>query len=163
MRGTPEECAAEIQRRFGDVAERVCGYFPGYAAAADQIARPGGRAQLSRRRFCGEVAWIAIPAKPTTSSRIVALETASGSRPETGSVSTCRISASGTQRGVRPGAQQRDPEQQLAEVEAGDPDVQEDRQAGLGRRVLEALVAQRVGDDQRPEERPSASRSRRCR
>jgi alkanesulfonate monooxygenase SsuD/methylene tetrahydromethanopterin reductase-like flavin-dependent oxidoreductase (luciferase family) len=28
--GTPEECAAEIKRRFGDVASRVCGYFPGY-------------------------------------------------------------------------------------------------------------------------------------
>jgi len=37
VRGTPEECAAEIQRRFGDVAERVCGYFPGYAAPADQV------------------------------------------------------------------------------------------------------------------------------
>jgi probable F420-dependent oxidoreductase len=30
VRGTPEECAAEILRRFGDVAERVCVYFPGY-------------------------------------------------------------------------------------------------------------------------------------
>jgi probable F420-dependent oxidoreductase len=28
--GTPEECAAEILRRFGDVAQRVCVYFPGY-------------------------------------------------------------------------------------------------------------------------------------
>ena len=27
--GTPEECAAEIRRRFGDVADRVCAYFPG--------------------------------------------------------------------------------------------------------------------------------------
>ncbi len=27
--GTPEECAAEIKRRFGDVADRVCAYFPG--------------------------------------------------------------------------------------------------------------------------------------
>jgi probable F420-dependent oxidoreductase len=27
--GTPEECAAEITRRFGDVADRVCAYFPG--------------------------------------------------------------------------------------------------------------------------------------
>ncbi len=27
--GTPEECAAEIRSRFGDVAERVCAYFPG--------------------------------------------------------------------------------------------------------------------------------------
>jgi probable F420-dependent oxidoreductase len=38
VRGTPEECAAELRRRFGDVAERVCAYFPGYAAAPDQIA-----------------------------------------------------------------------------------------------------------------------------
>jgi probable F420-dependent oxidoreductase len=36
--GTPEECAAEIQRRFGDVAERVCAYFPGYEAPLGQIA-----------------------------------------------------------------------------------------------------------------------------
>lgn len=38
VRGTPEECAAEIQRRFGDHAERVCAYFPGYEPALDQIA-----------------------------------------------------------------------------------------------------------------------------
>lgn len=38
VRGTPEECAAEIGRRFGDVADRVCAYFPGYAAPLDQIA-----------------------------------------------------------------------------------------------------------------------------
>ncbi|WP_203336282.1 TIGR03617 family F420-dependent LLM class oxidoreductase [Nocardioides limicola] len=37
VRGTPEECAAEIRRRFGDVAERVCCYFPGYDAPLDQI------------------------------------------------------------------------------------------------------------------------------
>ena len=37
VRGTPEECAAEIQRRFGDVAERVCGYFPGYDAAPEHV------------------------------------------------------------------------------------------------------------------------------
>ncbi|UGT45520.1 TIGR03617 family F420-dependent LLM class oxidoreductase [Nocardia yamanashiensis] len=30
VRGTPEECADQIDRRFGDVAERVCVYFPGY-------------------------------------------------------------------------------------------------------------------------------------
>jgi probable F420-dependent oxidoreductase len=35
--GTPEECAAEIHRRFGDVAERVCAYFPAYDAPLDQI------------------------------------------------------------------------------------------------------------------------------
>ncbi|WP_232676555.1 TIGR03617 family F420-dependent LLM class oxidoreductase [Nocardioides sp. R-C-SC26] len=27
--GTPVECAAEIGRRFGDIADRVCAYFPG--------------------------------------------------------------------------------------------------------------------------------------
>ncbi|WP_206051767.1 TIGR03617 family F420-dependent LLM class oxidoreductase [Nocardioides ferulae] len=37
VRGTPEECAAEIRRRFGDVAERVCVYFPGYDAPLDQV------------------------------------------------------------------------------------------------------------------------------
>lgn len=37
VRGTPEECAAEIRRRFGDVADRVCAYFPGYDAPLDQI------------------------------------------------------------------------------------------------------------------------------
>ncbi|WP_370247915.1 TIGR03617 family F420-dependent LLM class oxidoreductase [Nocardioides sp.] len=30
VRGTPEECATEIRRRFGDLADRVCAYFPGY-------------------------------------------------------------------------------------------------------------------------------------
>jgi probable F420-dependent oxidoreductase len=35
--GTPEECAAEILRRFGDVADRVCAYFPGYDAPLDDI------------------------------------------------------------------------------------------------------------------------------
>jgi probable F420-dependent oxidoreductase len=30
VRGAPEECAAEILGRFGDVAQRVCVYFPGY-------------------------------------------------------------------------------------------------------------------------------------
>ncbi len=29
VRGTPEECAAELGRRFGAIAERVCCYFPG--------------------------------------------------------------------------------------------------------------------------------------
>ena len=36
--GTPEECASEIHRRFGDVADRVCAYFPGYDAPLDQVA-----------------------------------------------------------------------------------------------------------------------------
>jgi probable F420-dependent oxidoreductase len=30
VRGTPEECAAELLRRFGDLTDRVCCYFPGY-------------------------------------------------------------------------------------------------------------------------------------
>lgn len=38
VRGTPEECAAEIVRRFGDVAQRVCVYFPGYTAAPEHVA-----------------------------------------------------------------------------------------------------------------------------
>lgn len=38
--GTPEECAAEIGRRFGDLpgAERVCCYFPGYDPPLEQVA-----------------------------------------------------------------------------------------------------------------------------
>jgi probable F420-dependent oxidoreductase len=39
--GTPEECAAEIRHRFGDVADRVCAYFPGYDAPLDQIGALG--------------------------------------------------------------------------------------------------------------------------
>lgn len=35
--GTPEECAREVHLRFGDVAERVCAYFPGYDAPLDQV------------------------------------------------------------------------------------------------------------------------------
>lgn len=38
VRGTPSECAAEIDRRFGDVAERVCVYFPGYRPRGELIA-----------------------------------------------------------------------------------------------------------------------------
>jgi hypothetical protein len=38
VRGTPEECAGELKRRFGDVADRVCCYFPGYDAALEDIA-----------------------------------------------------------------------------------------------------------------------------
>jgi alkanesulfonate monooxygenase SsuD/methylene tetrahydromethanopterin reductase-like flavin-dependent oxidoreductase (luciferase family) len=37
VRGTPEECAAELGRRFGDVAGRVFCYFPGYDAPPDQV------------------------------------------------------------------------------------------------------------------------------
>ncbi|MBU2695809.1 TIGR03617 family F420-dependent LLM class oxidoreductase [Pimelobacter sp. 30-1] len=38
--GTPEECAAEIGRRFAGVAgvNRVCCYFPGYEPPLDQVA-----------------------------------------------------------------------------------------------------------------------------
>ncbi|MBM9458358.1 TIGR03617 family F420-dependent LLM class oxidoreductase [Nocardioides sp. zg-536] len=36
--GTPEECAAELLRRFGAFADRVCCYFPGYHAPPDQVA-----------------------------------------------------------------------------------------------------------------------------
>lgn len=38
VRGTPEECAAELRHRFGDVAERVCAYFPGYDVAMDDVS-----------------------------------------------------------------------------------------------------------------------------
>ncbi|WP_134739864.1 TIGR03617 family F420-dependent LLM class oxidoreductase [Nocardioides sp. 503] len=38
VRGTPEECAAELTRRFGDQAERVCAYFPGYEPPLDQVS-----------------------------------------------------------------------------------------------------------------------------
>ena len=36
--GTPEQCAAEIGRRFGAHAGDVCCYFPGYAPPGPQIA-----------------------------------------------------------------------------------------------------------------------------
>lgn len=39
VRGTPEDCASEIKRRFGAFAERVCCYFPGYDPSLDQIGR----------------------------------------------------------------------------------------------------------------------------
>jgi hypothetical protein len=38
VRGTPEECARELHRRFGDLTDRVCCYFPGYTAPVDQIS-----------------------------------------------------------------------------------------------------------------------------
>ena len=37
VRGTPEQCAAEILGRFGDVAQRVCVYFPGYEVPDAEI------------------------------------------------------------------------------------------------------------------------------
>ena len=36
--GTPQQCAAELARRFGDVAERVCAYFPGHDPGVEAIA-----------------------------------------------------------------------------------------------------------------------------
>ena len=42
VRGTPEECAAELGRRFGGVAERVCCYFPGYDAPLEQVGALAG-------------------------------------------------------------------------------------------------------------------------
>ncbi len=38
VRGTPEQCAAELLRRFGDLADRVCCYFPGYDAPLEDVA-----------------------------------------------------------------------------------------------------------------------------
>lgn len=37
VRGTPEECAAELHRRFGDLTDRVCTYFPGYDPGTLQV------------------------------------------------------------------------------------------------------------------------------
>lgn len=37
VHGTPEECAAQIARRFEGVADRVCCYFPGYEIADERI------------------------------------------------------------------------------------------------------------------------------
>ena len=37
VRGTPEACAREIRRRFGDVADRVCVYFPGTRVRAELL------------------------------------------------------------------------------------------------------------------------------
>ncbi len=37
VRGTPEECAAEIRRRFGGAADRVCAYFPGYEVPPEHV------------------------------------------------------------------------------------------------------------------------------
>lgn len=36
--GTPQQCAAEIVRRFGASAQRVCAYFPNYTPSDDLIA-----------------------------------------------------------------------------------------------------------------------------
>jgi probable F420-dependent oxidoreductase len=39
VRGRPAECAAELVRRFGSAADRVCLYFPGYPISDDALAR----------------------------------------------------------------------------------------------------------------------------
>jgi alkanesulfonate monooxygenase SsuD/methylene tetrahydromethanopterin reductase-like flavin-dependent oxidoreductase (luciferase family) len=39
VRGTPEQCADELRRRFGDVGERVCAYFPGHDPGGSAISR----------------------------------------------------------------------------------------------------------------------------
>ncbi|QDQ96118.1 TIGR03617 family F420-dependent LLM class oxidoreductase [Tomitella fengzijianii] len=38
VHGTPEECAEQILERFGDHADRVCCYFPGYEVSDAHIA-----------------------------------------------------------------------------------------------------------------------------
>ncbi|MDH6280898.1 TIGR03617 family F420-dependent LLM class oxidoreductase [Prescottella agglutinans] len=38
VHGTPEQCAAQIVARFGDHADRVCCYFPGYPVRDQHIA-----------------------------------------------------------------------------------------------------------------------------
>ncbi|WP_372734148.1 TIGR03617 family F420-dependent LLM class oxidoreductase [Nocardioides sp.] len=38
VRGTPDQVATELKRRFGDISDRVCGYFPGYDAGAANIS-----------------------------------------------------------------------------------------------------------------------------
>ena len=35
--GTPEECAAQLKQRFGEIADRVCVYFPGYEPGDDLL------------------------------------------------------------------------------------------------------------------------------
>jgi probable F420-dependent oxidoreductase len=36
--GTPQQCAAEIGRRFGAHAQEICCYFPGYTPAAETVS-----------------------------------------------------------------------------------------------------------------------------
>ncbi len=38
VRGTPEQCADGVVQRFGDVADRICAYFPGHDPGTEQIA-----------------------------------------------------------------------------------------------------------------------------
>ena len=35
--GTPEECAAEIGRRFGGQVDEICCYFPGYEQRPEDV------------------------------------------------------------------------------------------------------------------------------
>jgi hypothetical protein len=55
VHGTPEHCAAEIVRRYGDVSDRVCAYFPGYDISDELIAesskRPAADGDDDRRRY----------------------------------------------------------------------------------------------------------------
>jgi hypothetical protein len=37
VHGTPDQVAAEIVARYGD-CDRICAYFPGYAAPDDLVA-----------------------------------------------------------------------------------------------------------------------------
>jgi hypothetical protein len=37
VRGSPSECAAQIASRFGH-CDRICAYFPGYAAPDELVA-----------------------------------------------------------------------------------------------------------------------------
>jgi probable F420-dependent oxidoreductase len=48
VHGTPEQCAAEIVARFGDHADRVCCYFPGYPVSNDHIAELISAVQAAR-------------------------------------------------------------------------------------------------------------------
>jgi alkanesulfonate monooxygenase SsuD/methylene tetrahydromethanopterin reductase-like flavin-dependent oxidoreductase (luciferase family) len=36
--GTPEQCAAEIDARFGKLSDEVCCYFPGYTPRSEDVA-----------------------------------------------------------------------------------------------------------------------------
>lgn len=36
--GTPHDCAAEIEKRFGAMASDICCYFPGYTPSARDLA-----------------------------------------------------------------------------------------------------------------------------
>ncbi|MBP1161945.1 MULTISPECIES: TIGR03617 family F420-dependent LLM class oxidoreductase [unclassified Rhodococcus (in: high G+C Gram-positive bacteria)] len=48
VHGTPEQCAAEIVARFGDHADRVCCYFPGYPVSNKHVAELISAIQTAR-------------------------------------------------------------------------------------------------------------------